>query len=48
MCNAIGKKVLALHRSKIEDIDVKNLKLGEWRYLSKTEVAKLLKNNCTK
>ena len=48
MCNAIGKKVLALHRSKIEDIDVKNLKLGEWRYLSKTEVAKLLKNNCRK
>lgn len=43
MCKAIGKKVLALHRSKIEDIDVKNLKIGEWRYLSKLEVAKLLK-----
>ena len=43
MCKAMGKKVLALHRSKIEDIDVKNLKIGEWRYLSKLEVAKLLK-----
>lgn len=43
MCKAIGKKVLALHRSKIEYIDVKNLKIGEWRYLSKLEVAKLLK-----
>lgn len=42
MCNAIGRKVLALHRSKIEGIDVKNLKLGEWRYLTSKEVAKLL------
>lgn len=38
MCAAIGKKVLALHRSKIENIDVKDLKLGEWRYLTKKEV----------
>ena len=28
MCEAIGKKVIALHRSKIGNIDVKNLKLG--------------------
>lgn len=46
MCKAIGKKVVALHRSKIEDIDVKNLKIGEWRYLTNEEVAKLQKNNC--
>ena len=45
MCSAIGKKVLALHRSKIENISVKNLKLGEWRYLTKKEVAKLLNNS---
>ena len=38
MCAAIGRKVLALHRSKIENIDVKDLKLGEWRYLTKKEV----------
>ena len=38
MCAAIGRKVLALHRSKIENIDVKDLKLGEWRYLSRKEV----------
>lgn len=38
MCEAIGKKVLALHRCKIGNIDVKSLKLGEWRYLSKKEV----------
>ena len=43
MCNAIGKKVLALHRSKIENIDVKKLKLGEWRYLTNKEVEKFLK-----
>ena len=35
MCEAIGKKVQALHRTKIGNINVKNLKLGEWRYLSK-------------
>ena len=42
MCNAIGRKVLALHRSKIENIDVKNLKIGEWRYLSSKEIDKLI------
>ena len=45
MCNAIGRKVLALHRSKIEDIEVKNLKLGEWRYLTSKEVDRLLNSN---
>lgn len=43
MCASIGRKVLALHRSKIENIDVKDLKLGEWRYLSNKEVEELLK-----
>lgn len=43
MCNAIDKKVLALHRSKIGHIDVKDLKLGQWRYLRKDEVDKLLR-----
>lgn len=43
MCAAIGRKVLALHRSKIENIDVKKLKLGEWRYLTDKEISKLLK-----
>mgnify|MGYP004666824897 FL=1 len=38
MCEAIGKRVLALHRCKIGTLDVKDLKLGEWRYLSKKEV----------
>ena len=33
MCEAIDKKVLALHRSKIGNITVKDLKLGTWRYL---------------
>ena len=41
MCASIGKKVLALHRSKIGNIDVKNLKLGEWRYLNKKELSDL-------
>ncbi len=44
MCEAIGYKVLALHRSKIADIGVKNIELGKWRYLSKNEVNKILFN----
>ena len=38
MCEAINKKVLALHRSKIGNLDVKDLKPGEWRYLKLNEI----------
>ena len=44
MCEAINKKVIALHRAKIGSIDVKDLKLGCYRYLRKEEVEKLLNN----
>lgn len=43
MCEAIGKKVLALHRRKIANLDVKNLKIGQWRYLNEIEVNELIK-----
>lgn len=43
MCEAIGKKVQALHRSKIENIDVKDLKIGTWRYLKPKEIEQLIK-----
>lgn len=43
MCTAIGKSVVALHRCKIGNIDVKDLKIGEWRYLSKKEKEEILK-----
>ena len=42
MCDAIGRKVLALHRSKIGNIEVKDMKIGTWRYLSKKEVEEIL------
>ncbi len=42
MCEAIGKKVLALHRSKIGNIDVKDLKIGDWRYLTDAEISDLI------
>lgn len=42
MCEAVGRKVLALHRSKIGNIRVKDLKIGTWRYLKKHEIEKLL------
>lgn len=34
MCEAVGRKVLALHRSKIGDYSVKDLPLGKWKYLN--------------
>lgn len=40
MCESIGKKVLALHRCKIGTLDVKDLKLGQWRYLTQKEIEK--------
>ena len=43
MCEAIGRKVLALHRRKIANLDVKKLKIGQWRYLTDNEVKELLK-----
>lgn len=43
MCEAIGKKVLALHRTKIGRIEAKSVKLGTWRYLSEKEIDILIK-----
>lgn len=45
MCEAVGRKVLALHRTKIGNIGVKDLKIGTWRYLSESEVKEILNNN---
>ena len=42
MCEAVNHKVLALHRSKIAGIGVKDLALGKWRYLTKKEIDKIL------
>ena len=43
MCEAINKKVLALHRSKIGTINLDGLTIGKWRYLKEEEVQKLIK-----
>lgn len=43
MCEAIGKKVVALHRAKIGNLGVKDLKLGTWRYMTKKEVEQILR-----
>lgn len=43
MCEAVDRKVLALHRSKIGSIGVKDIKLGKWRYLRENEIQKLVK-----
>lgn len=43
MCEAVGRKVLALHRTKIGNIDVKDLKIGQWRFLKNNEIMNLIK-----
>lgn len=43
MCDAINKKVQALHRTKIGNISVKNLNIGQWRYLNEKEINQLVK-----
>ena len=42
MCEAVGHKVLALHRSAIAGVGVKDIELGKWRYLTKEEIRKIL------
>ena len=42
MCEAVGYKVLALHRSKIGNLDVKDVPLGKWRYLKQKEIKDLI------
>ena len=44
MCESVGRRVLALHRSKIGEIGVKDIELGKWRYLKDREIQELLKN----
>lgn len=43
MCETVGRKVLALHRSKIGNIGVKDIELGKWRYLNAKEIEQLLR-----
>ena len=42
MLETVDKKVLALHRSKIGEITLQGLEIGQWRYLNKEEIKKLL------
>lgn len=48
MCETIGHKVLALHRSEISGIGVKDIPLGKWKYLNFKEVKKILGENIEK
>jgi len=45
MCEAVGKNVIALHRSKIAGLSIKELKIAEYRELTEKEV-KEIKNYC--
>jgi len=43
MLEAIGKETITLQRSKIGDLNIKNVKVGTWRFLKQEEVDKLIK-----
>lgn len=43
MFEAIDKKVIALHRAKIGELSVKNIKLGDWKYLTKNDILRVYK-----
>lgn len=43
ICEAIGKKVVGLHRAKIKNLEVKNMEIGTWRYLTNKEVEELMR-----
>ena len=42
LCESVGRRVIALHRSKIGNIGVKDIELGKWRYLKDFEVKTLI------
>ena len=42
MCESVGRRVIALHRSKIGNIGVKDIELGKWRYLKDFELKTLI------
>lgn len=42
MCETVRHKVLALHRSKIAGIGVKDIPLGKWRFMKEKEIRKIL------
>ena len=48
MCETVGHQVIALHRSKIAGIGVKDIPLGKWRYLTSEEVDKILNEDVEK
>ena len=41
MCDAVGLKVLNLKRIKIGNVNLGNLKKGDFRFLTKEEILKL-------
>jgi 23S rRNA pseudouridine2604 synthase len=43
MCSALGYRARRLQRVRIINIELGELALGEWRYLSEAEVAGLLR-----
>ena len=41
MCETVGKPVISLHRTRIGNVNVKDLKLGTWRFLKEAEIDEL-------
>ncbi len=43
MCNALGYSVVKLKRTRVMNINIGGIKLGEYRYLTEDEIAELMK-----
>ena len=48
MLESLNKKVLALHRTRIGDIELGVLRVGEWRHLTPKEVESLMRQKIPK
>jgi 23S rRNA pseudouridine2604 synthase len=44
MCEELGYNVYRLQRLRIMNVELGNLPVGQWRYLSKKEKARLFKD----
>ncbi|OOB77699.1 MAG: 23S rRNA pseudouridine synthase F [Epulopiscium sp. Nuni2H_MBin003] len=42
MCHALGYEVISLRRTRIVNLTLQNIKVGEWRYLTDSEVSNLI------
>ena len=45
MCEAINHPVIDLKRTEVGGLQLGNLPYGKWRYLTKAEIDRIMRNN---